>query len=308
MNAAERGDDDNLRALESLRRASDQARPGRSPGRASPGKKLEQRDWPSLPSQPSDEPPLRLAPASEPSPAEREFLRTGTGNEADTPATAGPRCLGCGYPLMSWRCSECGLQNDPATVNRWFHGEEKTRLDRIIWSVVAVLLLQLWTPLPLYWVTRILAAVASGVACYSAAMGRRDTMPGFAAAAGVVASVVLALLSFGGRFSLPYYAVHMACGGLLLISAVSDPRVRVLGWRVSRLAGLAVLVVAPLLAYGLGELYRSEPNPTHTLEIWLLGVTPFCFAAATWGFAGAWIFRTRQRLFGAAEDSGVYEG
>ncbi len=214
------------------------------------------------------------------------------------------RCLQCGYPLQpesDYRCPECGAQYEIETLQRWYGGAERGRLDILCWLLGAVLFVQLWIiPQTLPW-ARLLTAAALGLACYQASQGKLDSIGGYFAAAGGIVSVVMLAFACPTGAQLAYYPLSLTGAALLVLAVIHDAD----GWIVGQRRGvrgvaMAWLVAGPLLAglaYVLWPALTSAGVPAPYDQLIAHGAVPALAAFMGWGWAAWTIFRVRRMLF-----------
>lgn len=289
------GDDENIDALESLSRDSADAR---RPAQA----RSARRSHAAAPrtSQPEPPPPeLDLAPPSPPSKPQPARLAQG-----EMPRY---RCLSCGYPLLGGqnnRCPECGRSFSKSDLRLWFSGEEETRLNNVIWFVVACLFLKLMLIPVLVHAARLATMIIIAWACVRAAYGKGDSAGGYFGMAGLIAAGLM-LLTAWQETPLGFYALDMIAGCLLLLAMVHDAQggtlARASG---SRTAALVLLFLSPLVASACWYAHDQGVQPWSTTVVPdpygdVFGfVIPYAGAAGVWLLVWWTLTRMRKLLFG----------
>lgn len=244
-------------------------------------------------------------------------------------AQAPYRCLACGYPLLpesGLRCSECGLEHGVETLNRWYDGRERERLDRLRWLIRVWFILQLAllpALLDLFWLpaVSVLAAlqwVLVGWVYFVAAAGRWRTFAAMFAIGGMHVALILTIATMrdltqqypGNIGGVTFNALAVAAAGLLLLTLeerVGSRQVALAGlmqrWGYALLAVAAGVIASyPLLWWKL--LQSGAPNALTAIG-WTLAenLPPFALALGAWWLAYRLIGGRRRMLFGEPHKS-----
>jgi len=279
--------------------------PAQLPVKPAPSKSIE--PIPITPSVPAVPPP---APAM---PAPRTHPALASSSDDDSPPDGPPRfrCLRCGYPiadLRNPRCNECGRVHTKDTLEWWFSDEERTRLNNVIWLVLAVIFTKLMFIPLIMGLARCGGAVAVGVACTVAMNGKKGTVGGYCGVSGLIIAVIMGLgFSWDAAYAVPFYTLEMVAACLLLLSVLHDPMGGGVGGALpARQIAPILLFVVPLLGAGCWWLQKAVGPDLGIFSGWE-PFTPFGFilpyvaAAAVWVFVWLALAGTRKMLFASLE-------
>ncbi|TWT45557.1 hypothetical protein RAS1_19850 [Phycisphaerae bacterium RAS1] len=218
------------------------------------------------------------------------------------------RCLACGYPLQpggKLRCSECGKQFTMPTLARWFDGDGEAHLKVINTLVLIVLTLKLWVLVPnLAVLARLGDAAMAAWACAMSRQNKEGSLGAIFGMAGAIAAGAGVLFAFGS--TLEFYTLNLVAAPLLVCAVLHDPEIGdVLGRSATRTVGVAIVIVAPLLAAALYFLERVAPanaGPPGASFV-LKTLIPHLLATAGWAWAWWSLRHVRRTLYAPLEES-----